>query len=495
MTVLSDPSSPVAIAARMLSSVEMCCKTVLSERFSRPFSSVLHPVLFRLLESVSQKKVCIAPRGLGKSTLLTMAKPLREILLGRKKFIVVISSGLDQAMSLTEDLKRELEGNEVIAQYWGDLRGDNWSKQEWETRLGTKVMPRGAGQQVRGIKHGRHRPDLIILDDLEDPKNVQNEEIRKETWRWLWGDVLPAVDMSRDDWEIFAIGTLLHQDSVLARLLDQPEWEKAVLSLCDVGLRTNWPEFMSQSKVDRIISDARSARTFDVFCMEYLSQMVAGEDATFRKDWFKYYTESESELTKSGDIESVVIIDPAKTSTAKSDYSAVVGWGVDRKRHRFYLRDLVMERFQQKEMYRSAFDMCSRLGARVLGVEETGLNDFISHPIKTQIAAEGLAIEYVGLKAKGKKEDRIASLVPYYQRGEVFHRREISGPLEAQLLSFPRAKHDDASDAAAYLSQMLEIGQRYFWQSEPEDAKEIEREYDSLREEDEEALEAEWMMV
>jgi hypothetical protein len=39
----------------------------------------------------------------------------------------------------------------------------------------------------------------------------------------------------------------------------------------------------------------------------------------------------------------------------------------------------------------------------------------------------------------------------------------VCGPIEAQLLSFPRCKRFDAIDAEAYVVELLEHGERYFY--------------------------------
>ena len=40
-----------------------------------------------------------------------------------------------------------------------------------------RVKARGRGQRLRGLKHKQWRPDLVILDDLENDVNVRNPEI------------------------------------------------------------------------------------------------------------------------------------------------------------------------------------------------------------------------------------------------------------------------------------------------------------------------------
>jgi len=121
------------------------------------------------------------------------------------------------------------------------------------------------------------------------------------------------------------------------------------------------------------------------------------------------------------------------------------------------------------------------LNARAVGVEVTSLNEFIVQPIKNEMSKRGQFFELIELKARGKKEERIASLVPYYRQGYIYHNSACCGGLEAQLLGFPRSKMWDIMDAAAYVIEMLELGDRYFDSPEEENSEDefAELEYDA----------------
>ena len=96
-------------------------------------------------------------------------------------------------------------------------------------------------------------------------------------------------------------------------------------------------------------------------------------------------------------------------------------------------------------------------------------------------------------KAGRGKEGRIAGLVSYYRQGVVFHNSVNSGPLEQQLLSFPRSKRWDLMDAAAYIVEMLDIGNKFFYpsSSEEESQSTVEQEYDILDNEESRHIEPE----
>ena len=464
-------------------STKVCAKIVFPDRFYLPFSS-LHDTIFNILDDDSiQLALIIAPRGFGKTSTVNLAFPAKKILFQEKKFIVPISCTATQATMQGENLKRELMTNRFVTGLFGPMKSDTFSKEMWVTSTGTAVMPRGAGQQVRGILYGDNRPDLIIVDDLEDGESVRSDEQRAKTKAWFFEDVLNSINRSRKDWKIIVIGTLLHEDSLLANLLEDPGWYHAHLSICDDNFKSNWPDFMSDADIMKLVDQYRRMGLLDSFYREYMGVPIAKESAKFQQGMFKYYKETDKDFISSKkSLENMVILDPAKTTKVTSDDTAIIGVGIDVKTPKIFVRDIVKGNLHPEQQYTECFDMADRIGARVIGIEVTSLNEFITYPLRTEMIRQRRYYDIVELKARASKEERISALVPFYRLGFVYHNRGVCGPLETQLMSFPRSKKDDIMDALAYVVEMLELGERYFI---PEDnGKEVEDEYKDLKDDD-----------
>lgn len=467
------------IMAYCYRSTKVFGKVLFPERFHRPFSP-LHDKIFKVLDDDSIKLAAIeAPRGWGKTSCVNLAFPAKKISFKDARFIVPISCTATQAVMQGENLKRELLSNEMIGGLFGPVKSDNFSKDMWVTANGVAVMPRGSGQQVRGILYGNFRPDLIIVDDLEDSESVRNEEQRAKLKEWFYADVLNSVDRA-GKYRVIVIGTLLHEDSLLANLMEDKDWHHVRIALCNEQLESNWPEFMSTEDVRKLADSFRNQGLIDTFYREYMGLMTAGENKDFTSAMFRYYEEdSEEFLTKRRELESFVLVDPAKTTKAKSADTAIVGVGVDYKTPRVYVRDIVAGKMHPDQMYDEIFGMCQRLGCRVIGVEVTSLNEFITYPLKTEMIRRGLHYEIVELKARSEKEERIRALRPFYRMGFIYHNKHVCAPLEAQLISFPHSKRLDIMDAVAYVVEMLEMGERYFMPGDVE-PEAIEDEYKDL---------------
>lgn len=475
------------IMAACYNSTKTAAKVLFPERFYNPFSS-LHDEIFKLIDDDTKQRVVIAaPRGFGKTTINTITHPAKRILFQEKKFIVPVSATATNAVMQGENLKRELLTNTQISKLFGPMKSDVFSKDCWITASGTMVMPRGAGQQVRGILYGNKRPDLIIVDDLEDAEGVMNPESRQKLKDWFFADLCNCVDRSSKDWRIIVIGTILHEDSLLVNLLEDPEWASVRLEICNDDLESNWPDFMSNEEVRKLYEGFKRRNQLDVFYREYRNIAISTENASFKQEMFKYYEEAD---LNENHITNVVIVDPAKTVQLHSADSAVVVWGVDRTSKKLFFRDCIAGAMYPDELYQNMFDLVARYKARILAVEVTSLNEFIVQPIKNEMRSRSVFPLLVQLNARGKKEERIAWLAPYYRQGYIYHNKTACGKLEQQLLTFPRSKKFDVMDAAAYIVEVMEKEGMYF---DPMDLPEDISEYDEL--ENEAALHDEWQII
>lgn len=479
---------------------EVMAKTFFPERFYMPFSKEVHGKIFDLIDGPAQKVAIAAPRGWGKTSIVALALMARWILFHHTGFICYINKSHDAASLQSENLRRELVTNRLVKAFFGHFKSRDvknsefeevFSKKAW-VAYNTLVWPRGAGQQVRGVLFKNDRPGLIVIDDLEDPQKVNNDDIRRAWYEWLYADVIkaiPRVGPKAKEWKIVYIDTLKHEDSVLQKLLESDEWESVRLEACDDDFKSTAPHFMSDEDIMKEWNQHVNAGQTDVFFRELRNLPISTKDATFRQEYFKYYNfpperhGTEDDLEKldidvqaDKNIESVIILDPAKTVKVHSAESAIVGIGIDLASAKVYVRDAISEKMYPDEIYDAMFGMAIKLDAKVIGVEETSLNEFIKQPIKNEMFRRGSFFELIWLKARGgmKKELRIKELVPYYRGGYIYHNASCTTvkKLEQQLLMFPRSRLWDLMDCLAYLIEMLELGERYFSPSEnPEDAE------------------------
>lgn len=438
-------------------------KVFLPERFRLPFSPY-HEELCELLDDDNEHLVLVeAGREMAKTSFVSYALPLHDILFKKRTVMALVSCSSDQATLISEALRSTLRDNPLIRRLWGRMESNVYAKDFWVTSNGCCVLPRGADQKLRGVLYNHRRFQLISIDDFDDPTNIQSESIRKRRLKKVLADIKYAVDTEPGgNWKIVVAGTPLDGDSVVVNLRDMPGWKRIVLEACDDKFRSNWPAKFTEDYLREDYAGHQLKGTQDIFMQERRCILQDPKTQTFKRKYFQYYTESEYELNHDPRVESFVIVDACRSPSPRSAYSAILGWSINLHTRRFYLRDLIMERITTDELYRESFLMANRIGARFIGWLARGTEDFIKHPVLDYRIEHGYTQEMLWLPERGKKEDRVKALLPYYRGGYVLHNRLVSGPLEVQLLAFPYAKFWDCMDCASQLVPMLEQGGRYF---------------------------------
>jgi len=471
------------ILARCSISTGFHAKFFFPEIFSASYSP-LHYQMLEAMDSGHPQVVIAAPRGIGKTSMVLYGLCSRHILFETKKFIVFLSNSADNAMIQTDSLKHELLSNQLVRKFFGSVKTqrvemeyeEQFSKKAWVTTGGTLVLPRGSGQQIRGLLYHGRRPDLIVIDDLEDKAEIMNDLIRKKNKEWFFSDVTKCISRYDKNHNFVYIDTLKHEDAQLQDLLDNDSWKGLCLSVCDDEYNSLAPSYMTTEEIKIEVEEHKKNGTLDIFYREMRNIPVASETANFKSENFRYFTEGIKQLTcypepedgtKTEVVEienliNVVIVDPAKAVQIQNADTAIVGIGVDRASKKIFIRDIVSGKFYPDQIYKEAFQMVFRLKAFILAVEVTSLHQFISQPLENEMRVQNVFAQYVELQAQASKQERIAWLAPYYRNNYIYHAKGKCDKLESQLVGFPRSKLWDVMDATAYIVKLMDDLSIYF---------------------------------
>ena len=430
------------------------------------------------------KSVVAAPRGHAKSTNFTFKDSLHAALYLYKHYIIILSDSSDQAEGFLSDIKTEMEDNQEIRLDFGNQQGKVWKSTVILTTGGVKIEAIGSGKKVRGRRHGAWRPDLLVLDDIENDENVNTPDQRRKLDSWFKKAVSKAGDTYTD---IMYIGTILHYDSLLSNTLKNPEYEsrtyRAVISFSDrddlwdkwTELYTNlfdpdhkqharefyleheaempkgtevlWPEKLDYYKLMVIkVSDGDAA-----FNSELQNDPIDPDSASFQEEWMDYY---EPELVDFKDIRYVFVgaNDPSLGKNKKSDTSAIINLAVDLYSGYLYIEMASIEKRKPDQIIKDIFEANRRLkrdygkGFYKFGVETVQFQYFFKE-VMAQLSAElGEYIPIEEIQSTVNKMLRIESLQPYIKNGYIkFNAKHKT--LIKQLLEYPMGRNDDGPDA------------------------------------------------
>ena len=500
MTDLAKDQELEEILSLCVIDIKVCCGTLFPEIFYADFSS-LHQAIFDLINSGYHKIAIAAPRGIGK-TSIARTVVMRAILFRLANFIVYLSNSATSAEMQTENIKRDLLSNPQVKALFGNIKDvigedksmdETFSKSAWTAYGSTFILPRGAGQQVRGLNWANYRPDLVIIDDLENKDEIRSKENREKLRTWFDGDLMKTEGRySAKKTTFIYIDTIKHEDSILADLMESPEWKTVQLSICDENYKSLDTNYMTDEEVMAEVEEHRRKGTLDEFYMERMNIPIAKEDAVFKQEYFKYFDDQldkivlpNKEECRTYGMHHITIVDPAKTVKLKSADTAIITVAVDRTSRKVFVRELFSGKVYPDELYDEMFRQLKFYNSFMLGYETTGLSEFIKQPVENECRQRNIHPILVELSAKrgvnekGKAE-RIATLGPYYRLGYIYHNKSNCGKLEGQLLSFPKSKLWDLMDALAYITFIMDKHAIYFDPSDEMEEEPPSDEYDTL---------------
>ena len=492
--------------AEVAKSHRLAAKVLFPERFHRPFSDSIHQPIFEILDDRSVRKaVIIAPRGIGKTSIINMLCPAISILFRLKSYIVPVSCSETVAVQQSENLKMKLFQSAIIQQisalfYGRSLRSDDkFSKEQWVALnglnggLGTIVFPRGADQQVMGMLYGDKRPDLILVDDLEDPRNLDSEEQREKKKKRVLGDLFLCVDAPDPDWRIIMLGTLLHPKALIGELYregqnEASDWVSVKLSICSEQFVSNWPEFRPTADIKSAYAEAERLQTLSTFYAYFMSKAVVDSERGFEERLFQKYEEDEKWfIEEQAEFQNIVIVDPARTTNEGSCPTAITGVSVNAYKQKLYFRRCIKGKMFPDEQYEAIVSMALSIRATTIGIETRGLHDFILQPFRSYFQERGHNFEIIECKALGGKDKENAKvargrgLLSYYRLKQVWHNRAFAPMIEGPLLEYPFCEEWDVVDTFAYIPQLMAEGEIYFYPPGKGDSpQDVQKEFDSL---------------
>lgn len=269
-SIITDPTVRQKLVRE---SHEAFCSIYLSHHITHPYA-FFHKEMFRMTESYDQKlNVVMAFRGSGKSTVLNLSNTIWSILgKHQKKFVLIISKSRVQSQAHFENIKSELEDNELLKQDLGPFRSSSteWGSHSIELPLyGAKIMCIKSLQNIRGLKYKSQRPDLIICDDMEDIVTVHDHERNTMLYDWFLNEVMNIGD---DKTNIIVLGNLLSPYSLMIKLKKLIMHDKLNAKYYSYPLLDNqnkilWSQRYSIADVIKIKNSLPEKGQFDLYHM------------------------------------------------------------------------------------------------------------------------------------------------------------------------------------------------------------------------------------
>ncbi len=406
-----------------------------------------HGEMVDLWYSPHPKVLTMAFRGGAKSTVAEEAIVVKAC---QRRFrnCVIIGETESRAIERLTAIKHELYNNDFVTDLYGPMYGSVDQERKVVLSNGLVIQAYGRGQSLRGAKHLDARPDLAFGDDMEDDECVSTPEGREKFKQWFLKVVIPAL---APGFKFRIAGTPLDPEAWLMKLAGAPDWLTRIFPIeskdPETGeRRATWKSRFSLEAIDAMEKSYRDLGAIQEYKQEYMCEASDPASRTFTAGQIK--------------VEPVIrtwhpvyaMFDPARS--VDKNKSATTGWAAwSWVANRCIVWDAGGGYWKPDEIVRQIFQVDEDFRPISIGVEQTGLHEFIMQPLRAEQIRRGHLIPVQALNAPMLGQiGVIKGLQPFFKAGEVVFAKELP-ELTKQMLSFPTG-HRDTLNALAYAPRL-----------------------------------------
>ena len=394
------------------------------------------------------------------------------------KFIILVSNTFAKAAGALDNIKKEIRENKVLMRDFPlgirrDAQGDMIFRHPEGNEI--RVLCKGHEQigSVRGEKFGAYRPDTIIIDDVEDDEMVRSAERRKDLQDAFDEALIPAGDV--ETLRVIAIGTILHDDSLMAKLVSPyyyKEYKKLFYQAREKDERGNpvslWEEKWSLEALREL-----EKHKPDVFAKEMQNDPVSGSLQVFHKDDFRYWRiendnyilfDVEGNIKSKGsmrDCRGAIACDLAWEEGKSADYSVAMPGYITPQSDLLIDNYIYRRGLRPNELEEILYSMRDKVQGLTgswcpIGFEKAKLEKVAKWFLIKAGRSRNDPLSFKDLQWGTDKIERIQTkLQPRYHQNMIYHKTGM-GELEHQLTRFPSSSHEDLPDAEQGLVQLLQ---------------------------------------
>lgn len=431
----------------------------------------------------------------------------------RKSVFTVIGAKTDiDAQQFVSSIKNVFKTNQKIKDTFGILydeknRDYKSNANEVELTNDTCIRAISSGSSLRGINWKSVRPTLLIMDDFQSEANILTEDARIKQYNKWTKEVEQCGDKAvwrngkkiKSATKIVSIGTVLHMDCLISRLQRNRDYKtflrRAILlkgdqTVDDIFESPLWSK-CKEIYFDDSLEDSKAAAQefyqenfeemkFPVLWEEkwdcfndlaipywenrqaFMSEMMNNASEIGLR-WFRSVrTQTVEEIEEHDFKKTILCIDPASTTSRKSDFTAMVVGSTATNGFK-YIRDIVMDKLE--------FNLyCAKVVEILVKYEEISYvyvekNTFqgadiikIKELISKEPKLRNRKIEFANEMQRTNKEEKISTIIDDVNNGRIIFVDNNPKAIE-QLMDYQGEKyslHDDFVDCVAECSNRLE---------------------------------------
>jgi phage terminase large subunit-like protein len=360
-----------------------------------------------------------------KSTIITFAGVIQEILNDPEITICIFSHTRPNANKFLHQIKLELESNEDLKRIYSDVLYDrpNLFSPMWSLEKGITVKrqsnPREATIEASGLVDGTPTGShykLRVYDDVVTKESVNTpEQVTKTTESYQLSDNLGArgADGMMREW---MIGTRYSFADTYQTVLDRKTLKPRVYPATDNGMRDGAPVFLTV----RAWEEKKEKQPSHILAAQLLQNPAAGTEAMFNMEWLRFNDIRPATLNV------YITVDPAGSKKKGSDNTAIAVIGYDTGRSKWLLDGFhhkmgLAERWQRIKELRKKWIETPGIQNVYVGYESYSIPDALDYfEERMEIEKNHFPITVLQWPRQeaGSKRDRVGRLEPDIRGGK-----------------------------------------------------------------------------
>lgn len=409
----------------------------------------------------------------GKSTIITYAKTIQDILKDPEITVGLFSHTRPISKSFLRQIKRELEQNEVLKALFPDILYKNPASEspQWSEDGGITVIRKSNTKEatveawglIDGQPTGRHFR-LRIYDDVVTRENVTTpEQIKKTTEAFELSDNLGVIGGS-----IRIIGTRYHLNDTYASILKRKIATPRIYPATHNGRVDGQPVLFTNAEWER----RKRTQSRRILAAQLLQNPLADEDARFQPLWLTTYE------TRPAILNVAIMGDPSLGKHKHSDNTAIIVIGYAKGGAK-YLLDGVCHRMSLSQRWLQLKDLYIKWSEEPgvqsvsVGWERYGMQtdmEYFDERMRIDKPQVVFAIEELNWVRDGdqSKESRIDRLEPDFRNRRlllplaVWHDGRAQTwhvDIDPQSKTYQSVLYDDFKGLTKKQNEMLQSGQ------------------------------------
>lgn len=456
-------------------SFEFFINFFLPEELEHPVPQ-FHKDAWEYLKAVQLEYVALAlPRGHAKTTLARLAV-VWYFLFTPFRFIIYVSNTLPVASEATQAIANFFRSDNFESVF-GPVKFDveqnqrgfykftlSYIDEYGITREKDCVLkPFGAAQQIRGTNIDNIRPELAIVDDLEDDENTATTLLQNKLKKWFMGAFRKAL--SRTNRKIIYLGNMLSSKSILYHICEKSdEWYSTRKGCILSDGQPLWPEIWPIEKIRADFIEYQQMKMIGVWFAEMMNLPIADGNLLIQPEDIYYLP-----ATVPGEQEyAFITVDTAISKKVWGNDTAIV---VHASRGGVWrVVQTVNGQYTPDQVFWLLVELSKKWHTRCVGIEQTALQLALSFLFQVFMTMHNYTFEIFEVPHKNiAKTERLAVWCSMIRR-KAWALEEGDFVVTQQLLTYDPTKdnnEDDVIDACAmgvtmtnmYMMQIMETYQ------------------------------------